>query len=129
MVDEMEKLDLTWLINLEGKIKECEENIKTLEMDEKECIRKIAEAKNTRKNIADEKLPHLEEEERKAKEVIESGYEASWVTDKGEPRFIKELQNRKSAKEIITNFSSQVERSRSQTAKKKDELELGKSGV
>jgi len=127
VLDAMGKLDLTWLTSLEGKITECEEKIKRLEEDEKQCIRKIAEAQNAKKTIAEDKLPSAEEEERKARYTIESGYEAAWISDKGEPRFIKELQSRKSAKEIIDNFSSQLERTRSQTAKKKDELESARS--
>lgn len=127
VVDEIGKLDLTWLINLEGKIKECEENIKTLEKDEKECIKKIAEADNAKRIIEKEKLPTAEQDERGARHTIESGYEVTWVTDKGEPRFIKELQSKKSANEIIVNFKSQIERTRNQTEKKKDELELART--
>ena len=49
--------------------------------------------------------------------MILSRYDASWVNEKGEPRFLQELDNRGSAKEIIQNFSSQLERTKNQTVK------------
>jgi len=127
VVDDLGKLDLTWLMSLEGKIRECEDRIKSLEVEDRLYIKKIAEADTERKAIIENRLPAAEEEEGKARTIIDSGYEASWVSEKGEPRFIKELQSRESAREIIENFSSQLERTRSQTAKKKDDLELARS--
>lgn len=127
VTDEMGRLDLTWLARLEEKIRECEEEIKRLEDDEKQCIKKIAEAQNAKKAIVDEKLPAAGEKEKESRRIIEAGYDASWISDKGELRFMRELQARRSAKEIIDNFSSQLERTRSQTIKKKDDLESARS--
>ncbi|HHY82019.1 MAG TPA: hypothetical protein GX505_04985 [Clostridiales bacterium] len=127
VVYEIEKLDLTWLKRLDEIIKECDENIKRLEEYEKKYNTDIIIAQKDKQLIINEKLPASEEEEKKSRYIIESRYEASWISDKGEPRFLKELQNRKSAKEIINNFSSQIERTKNQTAKKKDELELARS--
>jgi len=124
VIDEMGRIDLTWLISLDGQIKECEEKIKQLEAEEKKCNNKIVGLEKEKELIVNEKLPLADEKEKELRLVIEKDYDAAWVAEKGEPRFIKELQARNSAKEVADNFYSQLGRTRSQTMKKRDELEL-----
>jgi len=126
IIDELGKLDLTWLFTLDQKIRECEDRITRFEEEEKHCISSIAAAENARNTIIREKLPYTGEQEVEARAIL-SGYDTAWVNEKGEPRFLRELENRKSANEIIRNFSSQVERTRNQTAKKRDDLEKARS--
>jgi uncharacterized protein YPO0396 len=127
VVEEMGRIDLTWLLGLEGKIKECEMNIDQLNKNERECARKIIEAQKDQDSIRKEKLPDAEQQARNYRQAIEIKYNNSWIVEKGEPRFIKELQSRQSAKAVIDNFSSQLDRTRSQTQKKKDDLESARS--
>ncbi|HHW32172.1 MAG TPA: hypothetical protein GXX20_10975 [Clostridiaceae bacterium] len=126
VVDELDKLDLTWLFSLDEKIRKCEDRITRFEEEEKKCISSIAESENAMKTIVQEKLPNAGEREAEAR-VILTRYDTSWVNEKGEPRFLRELENRKSSKEIIQNFSSQLERTKNQTVKKKDDLEKARS--
>ncbi len=126
VVDELEKLDLTWLFSLDEKIRECEDRITGFEEEEKQCIRSISEAESERNTIVQEKLPYATEKEAEARMIL-ARYDTSWVNEKGEPRFLRELENRKSAKEIIQNFSPQLERTKNQTIKKKDDLEKARS--
>jgi len=126
VVGELKKLDLTWLTSLDEKIKECESWIKRFEKEKEQCMTSIGAAENARNAIIMEKLPNANEQEAEARMSL-SRYDRSWVNEKGEPRFIRELASRKSAKEIIQNFSSQLERTRNQTARKRDDLEKARS--
>jgi uncharacterized protein YPO0396 len=120
-------IDLTWLISLEEKIQESEEKIKQLESEEKDLIKRIAEAENQKIIIINEKIEEARHREKMFRQVLKENYSEDWVADKAEQRFIKELQSRSSANEVIDNFSSQLERTRSQTQKKKDDLESARS--
>lgn len=124
--DEMAKLDLSWIMRINEQIKKCDEDILILEMEEKKCIQEIGGKMGRKESILNQ-LPLLDENEKDARSVVESNYEALWVAEKGEPRFLRELQSRKSAREVIDNFGSQLERTRSQTAKKRDDLETARS--
>ena len=123
VVEEMGEIDLAWLLSLEGKIRETEEKIKVLEDNEKECAKSVILAQNGLNIIVNEKMPQAGESENNHRHIIAANYEKSWADEKGEPRFAKELSSRRSAKELAENFSSQLERTRSQTEKKKDDLE------
>ncbi|HHW22935.1 MAG TPA: hypothetical protein GXX26_08665 [Clostridiaceae bacterium] len=124
--DEMAKLDLSWIMRINEQIKKCDEDIQILEREERDCIQDIGGKMGRKESILNQ-LPLLDENEKDARSVVESNYEALWVAEKGEPRFLRELQSRKSAKEVMDNFGSQLERTRSQTAKKRDDLETARS--
>ena len=126
VINEMDKLDLSWLMRINEQIKKCEEEIQSLENEERSCIQETGRKSSQKESILSQ-LPLLTENENAACRVVESNYDASWVAEKGEPRFLRELQSRKSAKEVMDNFSSQLERTRSQTAKKRDDLETARS--
>lgn len=124
--EEIDKLDLSWLDRINEQIRICEEDIRLLEQEVRGCSLETGGKRSQRENILMQ-LPQLDEKENAARMYMESNYEASWVAEKGEPRFLKELQSRESAKEVMDNFSSQLERTRSQTTKKKDDLEKARS--
>jgi uncharacterized protein YPO0396 len=124
--EELKKLDFTWLYGLNEKINECENRINEYEKEKESCTASKAKAENEKETIVREKLPYTEKQEEDARMIL-SRYDASWVNEKGEPRFLQELDNRGSAKEIIQNFSSQLERTKNQTVKKKDDLEKARS--
>jgi uncharacterized protein YPO0396 len=124
--EELKKLDFTWLYGLNEKINECENRINEYEKEKESCTASKAKAENEKETIVREKLPYTEKREEDARMIL-SRYDASWVNEKGEPRFLQELDNRGSAKEIIQNFSSQLERTKNQTVKKKDDLEKARS--
>lgn len=127
VVEQEGKIDLSWLNNLNRQIKEADIRILQLEKEEKRCEGAIEIRKYEQNAIRVEKLPLAAQNEDTAKNVIGAGYDTVWVKEAGEPRFIKELQSRNSAREVVDNFSSQLERTRSQTLKKKDDLETARS--
>ncbi|GAB1475488.1 SbcC/MukB-like Walker B domain-containing protein [Bacillota bacterium] len=126
-IEEMGKLDLTWLLGLDRQIEECEAEIQSLEEEDKKYTKSISVNEEKQNTIKTEKLPGAEEKEKENRLIIELNYETDWVTDKGELRFQRELQARQSAKEVLDNFGPQLERTKSQEIKKKDDLELARS--
>jgi uncharacterized protein YPO0396 len=127
VIAEEGKIDISWLLGIEERIRDSENRIAGLEQKEKECIKDIARYGNERDAITGEKLPYEQRNAASFRQTIDAAYNEQWVVSTGEPRFMKELGMRKSAVELADNFSSQLERTRSQTAKKKDDLELARA--
>lgn len=127
VIDEEKKIDISWLLEIGQRIRKLEERITGLEQQYEECIGDISRYGNEKDAIIREKLPQEQRNAEAYRQAIDSGYDVQWIGSTGEPRFMKELGMRKSAVELADNFSSQLERTRSQTAKKKDDLELARS--
>lgn len=121
------KIDLSWLNELNGQITESDYRIKQLEQEDRRCGNEKAKLEKEQDDIRQEKLPLAEQNEENSRKDLTYRYNTNWVEETGEPRFLKELQSRKSAREVSDNFSSQLERTRSQTQKKRDDLETARS--
>lgn len=125
-LDELKKeiagMDLTWLIRLNDKIKALETEIDDLANQEKEYDREVTRKRERLQIITNEKIPQAQVEVDQRRKAIDSRFTAEWIQDKGEPRFIRELEARSSAQDVYSNFFSQVSRTESQVGKKKDAL-------
>ncbi|HBQ64038.1 MAG TPA: hypothetical protein DD727_03770 [Clostridiales bacterium] len=125
--DELGRLDLSWLRQLDEQIRQAESIIRELNEENNERVGQAAEIRINAGMIREEKLPGLKSQVQDMEESIRTRYDPSWLLSTGEPRFEKELQAGKSAREIAENFASSVIRSASQMEKKKDDLEKARS--
>ncbi|SFQ30725.1 ATP-binding protein [Caldicoprobacter faecalis] len=127
IVDELGKLDLSWLAQLDKKIKAMEKEIENLKNEEQACLTELIGLKTKNNEIAENKLPAEKQKVEFYRNKINSEFPGNWIQEKGEPRFEKELSSRASAVEIYNNFYSQLARTQSQMTKKKEELVAARS--
>ncbi|MGI6084764.1 MAG: ATP-binding protein [Acetivibrionales bacterium] len=118
----LSKIDLTWLNQLDDKIKALESQIIKLNETERKLNNEIVKIDTLNQTIQEEKIPNAQAEVKRRREHIDSRFDANWINEKGEPRFIREWESRSSAQEVYNNFFSQVSRTESQAAKKKEAL-------
>lgn len=122
VIKELSDMDLTWLGKLDDRIKVLESEINELEENEKTLSKEITKKETQNAAITDEKIPLAKVAVERWKSHIDSRFKPDWINEKGEPRFIRELEARASAQEIYNNFFSQVSRTESQASKKKEAL-------
>ncbi|MDD2574470.1 MAG: SbcC/MukB-like Walker B domain-containing protein [Firmicutes bacterium] len=122
VVDELGALDLTWLVKLDKRIKELEQEIKGLEDEEKLFVKRIGSLENQTDTILTERIPAAHNQSDSLRKGIEEGFSQEWIEQQGEPRFLKELKARNSAEDVANAFYSQVARTRSQAQKKWGDL-------
>lgn len=126
-LEELGGLDLTWLMGLDDQIRALETEIAQKEKEntalaeERGKLKEIIEA-NEKERIPAEKLALGEKQNR-----INALFETAWISEQGEPRFLKELEMRKSAQVVYDNFYSQVARTKSQTENKNKDLTAARS--
>ena len=122
VIKELGNLDLTWMMRLDEQIAALEQEINRKEKDNQD----LAETRGKLKEIISandkEKMPAAQRAIDSKQENINTQFQSAWITEHGEPRFVKELEARKDAEEVYSGFYSQVARTRSQTDKKKEEL-------
>ncbi len=121
-VQELGALDLSWLLKIDDQISELEGKIRKLEDNEKELIRKLGGLEKTNELIKNKEIPVEGDNIENWQQQINEKYLAEWIHEKGEPRFLRELSNRKSASEVHDNFASQLARTESQARKKNEDL-------
>lgn len=122
VVEEIGSLDLTWLVKLERQIGELEDKIKAFEKEERKLNDEKVRLETETGLIERDKLPEEEQNVNIRQNKINERFPSDWVREKGEPRFLKELEARSSAAEVYTSFYSQVARTEKQTEKKRDDL-------
>jgi energy-coupling factor transporter ATP-binding protein EcfA2 len=122
VLEQLGALDLTWLSQLDAQIRDLEKTINKLETKESELNRCITIAETINSNIESKEIPNERENADNRLAHIKELFPDDWVEEHGEPRFLKELKARKSAKDIYNNFCSQIARTASQESKKKGEL-------
>ncbi|HOJ80364.1 MAG TPA: SbcC/MukB-like Walker B domain-containing protein [Clostridiales bacterium] len=127
VIEEEGKIDISWLIGIDKKIEESEKRIKNLEQQKEECVSNIARYEGEKQDIASNRIPQEQNNAAESRKAIDDRYDSQWISSTGEPRFMKELGMRSSAREVADNFSSQLERTRSQKAKKRDDLETARA--
>lgn len=128
VVKELGALDLTWLMKIDEQIGILETQLKELESKERKLNNRIVELNTTNRLINNEKIPAEKSNIDNWGIRIKEKFPADWVREKGEPRFLKELQARRSASEVSENFFSQLARTESQTQKKREELASERAG-
>ncbi|HQD42044.1 MAG TPA: SbcC/MukB-like Walker B domain-containing protein, partial [Bacillota bacterium] len=122
VVDQLGALDLTWLIKLDKRIKELEQEIRGFEEQEKALGKDIARLETRTEMIVNERIPAVDSQTEDLSKGIEDRFLPEWIEQQGEPRFLKELKARNSAEDVYNAFYSQVARTRSQVQKKRDDL-------
>jgi uncharacterized protein YPO0396 len=122
VIKELSGMDLTWLNQLDDRIKALQSEINELNAVERRLNNKIVEIKTLNQTIQKEKIPQAQEKVMRCRDNIESLFASDWISENGEPRFIRELESRSSAQELYNNFFSQVSRTKSQSEKKKELL-------
>jgi len=127
IVDQLGKLDLTWLAQLDQKIKEMEKEIDNLRKQHQIHWTKRVELETNNKEIAKNQLPAEKQKVELYQNRINSKFAEEWIQNMGEPRFQKELSSRVSAAEIYNNFYSQLARTQNQVTKRREELVAARS--
>lgn len=107
VVDEFGSMDLSYLVMLDEKLKECKEKIRVAKA-------KLEEQKgNLRENSViraerEKDVPELQKERLRYQGLLNHVYDGAWRETTGEPRFIQELKSRKSAANIFTAFANAI---------------------
>jgi len=111
---EISQLDLSWLEKIENKINEVKRTIKQKESEERRINEKIVEMNTIINNIEQRELPSLKfEYERYLKEISEK-FTQEFIENKGEPRFQKELQDKKLPNQIERDYLSSYGKAKNQ---------------
>lgn len=118
----LEGLDLSYLDQLDQAIAQVKKQKKE-ELKRSDLLKasKIA-TESENKTITEDKIPTEESKREKSRQKIEEQYDAGWIQETGEPRFLKELNKKGSPSGIIAAFYPQLERTKSQREKKWQEV-------
>ncbi|MCR4443431.1 MAG: SbcC/MukB-like Walker B domain-containing protein [Peptococcaceae bacterium] len=127
VIEQLGALDLSWLMKLDEQIKVLEIRIRELEDRDKRMLRDRAGLEKTNEIIMRDRIPVEKNNLEQWSQAIKERFAVDWVAEKGEPRFLKELEARKGAAEVYRSFFSQVERTRNQTLKKREDLAAARS--
>lgn len=118
---ELGSLDLSYLTVLDKRLKECEAALaKSKAVLEKDKAALIAAEINLRHKEA--ALPALEREKESLAAELAARYEKTWRMESGEPRFVQELKNRRTADNIINSFTPVVKGTETKKKDRWDEL-------
>lgn len=107
VLDALGRLDLSYLVALENRLKECEEKIQIVKERlerQKGDLREAMVLKAEREKM----VPALQEERQQNRALLEQAYDAAWRDNIGEPRFLQELKSRKSAAHIYNAFTAAI---------------------
>ncbi|MHB1418027.1 MAG: ATP-binding protein [Bacillota bacterium] len=122
LTSELGRLDLS-------KVYDLNEKIRFLEKEKDSCAKKKQDISNQAaikeenlKRLAQETIPHLEENLLRHQARLRENYPDAWQTETGEPRFQGELSRLGQPDKISANFSSQLARTESQRDQKWEEL-------
>jgi energy-coupling factor transporter ATP-binding protein EcfA2 len=116
--DKLGAIDITWISELAGKIRDMEAEITRLDKSHEDLIGNIRDLQNSSKNIAERDIPEEQEKANAKQTKINELFDASWIAENGEPRFIKEVELKKSAQEIESRFSSRIANAKNQEENK-----------
>ncbi len=122
VIQELGALDLSWLMKIDERISALETGIRSLEAEERQLKDKVVKLTTINEITTQKEIPVENSNIGHWQQRIAEDYAAEWIREKGEPRFLKELQARDSAAAVYGNFSSQLARTQSQTQKKKEDL-------
>ncbi|MEZ0536645.1 ATP-binding protein [Caldicellulosiruptoraceae bacterium PP1] len=119
---ELNTLDLSWLIQLDEKIKEIKKFIQEKEKSEREKSNKIVELNTTINAIRQKDIPELEGKIMEHSQAILERYTKEFIQDKGEPRFLKELNEKLNPSDVERSYSTQLGKSRNQKENRWNQL-------
>ncbi|NMA14378.1 MAG: AAA family ATPase [Clostridia bacterium] len=122
VIETLGRLDLTVLDQINRKINQVEKEQEKAQANCEEFYNKINRLELEEKNIQEEKIPSAEDKLAMVGRTIAENYDQEWVKETGEARFLKEMAKRQSPQSILSAFTSQIIRTRSQRDKKWHEL-------
>jgi len=102
-------LDLSWLLELEGKIKDGERQIGQAEQQREGLLRDRSGADWQLKDLQSERIPQAERVLQESVGRVREKYEEKFVKATAEPRFQQELERLKSPLTVLANFGRQLQ--------------------
>lgn len=123
----LERIDLSYLEKLDREIEEVEKRRTAVEEQREQLKRENNKLEYENNAIREEKIPAEESRRADCKQRIDEKYDAGWIRETGEPRFLKEMEKRGSPRKIIEAFHSQLERTKNQAERKWQELVRARS--
>ncbi|MGB9975815.1 ATP-binding protein [Thermovenabulum sp.] len=118
---ELSNLDLSKILEIDEKIQKTEREMENIKREREKITGEINKI-NSEIQVDSYRLREVEMELNEKQKEIELSFEPEFVKETGEPRFLRELENRKLPENIISAFLSQVARTRSQKEKRWSEL-------
>ncbi|UOF91227.1 AAA family ATPase [Fodinisporobacter ferrooxydans] len=117
VLHDLGSLDLSYLLDLDDKIRDCEKQIKQVEQQKEHAISEKTKLEIKLDQLEGERRRKLEMDRNEAAKNIEDSFTGAFVMEKGEPRFQQEMQRLGSPTTILFNFGRQmqVDRNRKDT--------------
>jgi hypothetical protein len=122
IIAELGSLDLTYLQQIDGRIEAVEKKRDNIEKEILEFKTYLKELEIKTKSINEEKIPKAQGKLDNTWQMISEKYDSQWISEIGEKRFLKELQQRKTPQDILEAFKTQIVRTKNQQEKKWHEL-------
>ena len=119
---EYEKLDLTWLAQLNDLIEEASNARNTCGRDREACAADIKVCETRIHQLEYEELPDKYQRLHEKTDTLEETFSSDYAESTGEPRWQEELSRLKTPKTIYTNFTGSYSQSMKQWDKDRDAL-------
>lgn len=104
---ELGALDLSYLVRLESRLKECEAELektrRTIDKNKEELLRG-----DMQKEALQKQRPVLSKEKQEKNAELAQNYGEVWRAETGEPRFRQEMKSRKTPERILADFERVV---------------------
>ena len=103
VVDQLGALDLTWLIKLDKRIKDLEQDIGGFEEQERSLGKDIARLETRTEIIVNERIPAADSQAENLSKGIKERFLQEWIEQRG-AEILKELKARNSAEDVENAF-------------------------
>lgn len=109
MMAALASLDMSYLLELDAKIKTCEQQISEVEIQRVTLVQEQTTVVNHVRMLRTERRPEAERTLAEATQKAHDTYDDGFVQDQGEPRYQQELQRLKSPTTVLSNFGRQMQ--------------------
>lgn len=103
VIDQLGSLDLTRIQQLDGLIVDGDKNLERIRGSMRKVDKRQGEVSNERDEL-NRKLSSLQEKIRDGKQRLDAEHDTLFVTDEGEPKFVRELQRLGSVDALVADF-------------------------
>lgn len=107
VMDELGHLDLSYLLTLDERIRDCETGQSEVSIRMRQHLETAGGLEREGRDLEERALPVAEAELMQATERLKAGYEPVFVEENGEPRYQQEFKRLGSIGTLIANFSRQ----------------------
>ncbi len=122
IIDKIGSLDLTYISKVDEKLENLEKEKRNFDVEKTKLEKESARLSEEARNIREKEIVQLKDDLQVTENEIVKSYDAEWIIDIGEERFLKELSTRKTPDSIMGAFYSQIRRTESQKEKKWDDV-------